>query len=112
MPEAFTAPHRPVAADVPWLEPYPDVMLEAGADSDPAARLESKEATRLAFVATVQLLPPRQRAVLLLRDVLAWRGEEVAVALNTTSPGHSVIGRQDLRTGCIGRFDFFGRRCL
>jgi RNA polymerase sigma-70 factor (ECF subfamily) len=84
LPEVFTARHRPVAADVPWLEPYPDVLMEADADSDPAARLEAKEATRLAFVATVQLLPPRQRAVLLLRDVLAWRAEEVAEALDTT----------------------------
>lgn len=84
VPEAFTARDRPAAADVPWLEPYPDVMIEAGADSDPAARLEAKEATRLAFVATVQLLPPRQRAVLLLRDVLAWRADEVAAALDTT----------------------------
>jgi hypothetical protein len=55
VPEGFTAGHRPAAADIPWLEPYPDVLMVAGPETDPAARLESKEATRLAFVATVQL---------------------------------------------------------
>lgn len=85
VPEEFTGRHRPPAADLPWLEPYPDVLIEAGSDGDPAARLEAKEATRLAFVATVQLLPPRQRAVLLLRDVLAWSANEVAATLDTTT---------------------------
>ena len=51
-------------------------------DSDPAARLELKESVALAFIAAIQLLPPRQRAVLLLRDVLAWSAREVAAALD------------------------------
>ncbi|MGH8915790.1 MAG: RNA polymerase subunit sigma-70 [Acidimicrobiia bacterium] len=84
VPEGFSDRHRPHAADLPWLEPYPDVLMEVGAGWDPAARIEAKEATRLAFVAAIQLLPARQRAVLLLRDVLAWKADEVATALDTT----------------------------
>jgi RNA polymerase sigma-70 factor (ECF subfamily) len=64
--------------DVPWLEPLP-----TGTD-DPADVVTSKESTRLAFVAALQLLPPRQRAVLILRDVLAWRAAEVAELLDTS----------------------------
>ncbi|GAA2102802.1 sigma-70 family RNA polymerase sigma factor [Kitasatospora saccharophila] len=62
------------AADVPWLEPFPDARL------DPAARAD----LRLAWVAAVQLLPARQRAVLVLREVLAFSAAEVAEQLDTT----------------------------
>lgn len=86
VPEGFSDIHRPVAADVPWLEPFPDIYLPAPSEDEPDARIESQEATRLAFVATMQLLPARQRAVLLLRDVLAWSAAEVADALDTTVP--------------------------
>jgi RNA polymerase sigma-70 factor (ECF subfamily) len=84
VPQDFSDRHRPAATDVPWLEPYPDLLLPASESGDPAAKLEMKEATRLAFVATIQLLPPRQRAVLLLRDVLSFSSAEAAVALDTT----------------------------
>ena len=77
---------RPAAADVAWLEPYPDIQLPAPSADEPEARILAQEATRLAFVTAVQLLPGRQRAVLLLRDVLMWEPAEVADALDTTVP--------------------------
>ncbi|HWG63539.1 MAG TPA: sigma-70 family RNA polymerase sigma factor [Streptosporangiaceae bacterium] len=70
--------------EVPWLEPIPDVMVGAGA-SDPAAIVTSRESIRLALIAALQHLPPRQRAVLILRDVLNWRAAEVAELLGTTT---------------------------
>jgi RNA polymerase sigma-70 factor (ECF subfamily) len=72
--------------EVPWLEPYPDALLDGLADGDPGpeARVEGKEAISLAFVTALQLLPPRQRAVLILRDVLGFRASEVAQILEST----------------------------
>jgi RNA polymerase sigma-70 factor (TIGR02960 family) len=69
-----------------WLEPYPDVLLEPIADrgQEPDARYEQREAIALAFMVALQRLPPRQRAVLVLRDVLGFRAAEVADMLKTT----------------------------
>ena len=69
-----------------WLEPYPDVLLEGVPDAAPGpdARYESREALALAFVTGLQRLPPRQRAALVLRDVLGYRAAEVASMLDTT----------------------------
>jgi RNA polymerase sigma-70 factor (ECF subfamily) len=69
-----------------WLEPYPDVLLEGIADHAPGpeARYETKEAVALAFVSGLQHLPPRQRAVLVLRDVLGFRAAEVADILEVS----------------------------
>ena len=69
-----------------WLEPYPDVMLDGIADAAPGpeARFETKEAVALAFVTGLQHLPPRQRAVLVLRDVLGFQASEVASMLDSS----------------------------
>jgi RNA polymerase sigma-70 factor (TIGR02960 family) len=71
--------------EVPWLTPYPDELLDlADPAPGPEAVVESHEATSLAFVTALQLLPPRQRAVLILRDVLGYRAAEAAEVLDTT----------------------------
>jgi len=72
--------------EVVWLEPYPDGLLEGLADSPPGpeARYEANEAMSLAFVTALQLLPPRQRAVLILRDVLGFHANEVADMLESS----------------------------
>ena len=72
--------------EVVWLEPYPDVLLEGLALNPPGpeARYEATEAISLAFVTALQLLPPRQRAVLILRDVLGFHASEVAEMLDST----------------------------
>jgi RNA polymerase sigma-70 factor (TIGR02960 family) len=72
--------------EVGWLEPYPDALLEgaAGAPPGPEARYEQTEAISLAFVTALQVLPPRQLAVLILRDVLGFHANEVADMLDST----------------------------
>src|SRR5262245_34906424 len=73
-------------AEPSWLEPYPDVLLEGLADAAPGpdARYELRESVGLAFVAALQDLPPRQRAALVLRDVLGFHTIEVAEMLDST----------------------------
>jgi RNA polymerase sigma-70 factor (ECF subfamily) len=73
-------------ADMPWLQPYPDRLLEgiAAGDEGPEAVLVSKETIELAFLVAIQHLGPRQRAVLILRDVLGWSAKESATLLETT----------------------------
>ena len=68
-----------------WLEPYPDVLLDDMPDRSPgpAARYEARESIELAFIVALQNLPPRQRAVLVLFDVLGFRTAEVADMLDT-----------------------------
>ncbi len=72
--------------EVPWLQPYPDTHLEGAVDTSPGpeARYEQTESISLAFVTALQFLPPRQLAVLVLRDVLGFRADEVADMLDST----------------------------
>jgi RNA polymerase sigma-70 factor (TIGR02960 family) len=87
-----------------WMEPYPDVLIERIADQAPGpeARYEHKEATGLAFVAGLQHLPPQQRAVLILRDVLSFRAAEVAEMLDTSEAAVNSLLRR-ARTGIESR---------
>jgi len=79
-----------------WLEPYPDVLLEGIRDEAPGpeARYETKEAVALAFIVGLQHLPPQQRAVLVLRDVLGFHAGEVAEMLETTEPSVNSLLRR------------------
>jgi RNA polymerase sigma-70 factor (ECF subfamily) len=79
-------PETPLVPDftVPWLQPLPDRYL-GGDQLDPQARVVERDSVRLALIAAMQLLPPRQRAVLLLRDVLGFTAAEVAAQLDTSS---------------------------
>ncbi|MBC2903271.1 sigma-70 family RNA polymerase sigma factor [Streptomyces cupreus] len=80
--EPSQAPEEPLrapATDVPWLQPLPDSLV------DPASVVAARGSLRLALVAALQHLPARQRAVLILRDVLAWRAPEVASLLGTST---------------------------
>ena len=86
LPEA-ALPEPAGAGDAPpWLEPYPDVLLDHLVDQRPGpeARYETTEAISLAFITALQLLPPRQRAVLVLRDVLGYHAAEAAQMLDAT----------------------------
>jgi RNA polymerase sigma-70 factor (TIGR02960 family) len=76
-------------AEVPWLQPYPDRLLDeiAPRDAEPDAVVVAKETISLAFITAIQLLPPRQRAVLILREVLGWSAGETASLLDTTVAG-------------------------
>jgi RNA polymerase sigma-70 factor (ECF subfamily) len=70
-------------AELPWLQPYPDLLLDeiAPSEEQPDAVVVARETIELAYLAVIQLLPPRQRAVLILRDVLSWSASETAQAL-------------------------------
>ena len=75
-------------AEVSWLSPYPDRLLDEMAPSheEPEAVIVTRETIELAFLAALQVLPPRQRATLIARDVLGWPAAETATALETSVP--------------------------
>jgi RNA polymerase sigma-70 factor, ECF subfamily len=74
------------APEIPWLQPYPDRLLEpiAPAESEPESMAVSRETIELVFLAALQHLPPRQRAILILRDVLDWSARETAELLEAS----------------------------
>jgi RNA polymerase sigma-70 factor, ECF subfamily len=73
-------------ADLPWIQPYPDRLLDevAAPEEEPGGVVVARETIELAFIAAIQHLPPRQRAVLILRDVLGWSAQEAALHLEST----------------------------
>jgi RNA polymerase sigma-70 factor (ECF subfamily) len=79
------APPVPAASDVAWLQPIPDVLVTPAAD-DPAEIVTAREGLRLALIASLQYLPARQRAALILREVLSFPASDVAAMLGTTVP--------------------------
>jgi RNA polymerase sigma-70 factor (TIGR02960 family) len=83
---AIDPPEPTRLGEITWLEPYPDALLEGALNVPlgPEARYEQTEAISLAFVTALQILPARQRAVLILREVLGYRASEVADMLDTT----------------------------
>jgi RNA polymerase sigma-70 factor, ECF subfamily len=86
---AMVDPPEPTRRTKPiWLDPYPDVLLEDVPDRSPgpAARYEARESIEVAFIVALQNLPPRQRAVLVLRDVLGFRTAQVAGMLDASEP--------------------------
>jgi RNA polymerase sigma-70 factor (ECF subfamily) len=90
LPSGFVGPNDDPEApfafahEVPWLQPFPNSLLGAEA-ADPARILTDRASLRLALIAALQYLPPRQRAILILRDVLDWSAAETAAALDTTT---------------------------
>ena len=82
----FEPPEPTRLGEVVWLEPFPDALLEGAIDAPlgPEARYEQTESISLAFVTALQILPPRQLAVLILRDVLGFHANEVADMLDST----------------------------
>jgi RNA polymerase sigma-70 factor, ECF subfamily len=88
--ELGTRPLPP--SDLPWLQPYPDLLLDEGAE--PGDAVVARETIELAFLAAIQHLPPRQRAVLILRDALDWSaGETAAVLEMSTAAANSALQR-------------------
>ncbi|MGH3004256.1 MAG: sigma-70 family RNA polymerase sigma factor [Gaiellaceae bacterium] len=105
--------------EVTWLQPIPDALV-APPEDDPAEVAARRETIRLAFVAALQFLPPRQRAVLILCEVLRWQASEVAELLETTTASvnsalqraRSTIGSSEVDSGAVSELDESDRALL
>ena len=86
MPASDPTAPLPPPADLPWLQPYPDRLLGqvAAPEEEPGALVVARETIELAFIAAIQHLPPRQRAALILRDVVGWSAKETAGLMETS----------------------------
>lgn len=101
LPQVVGPPADPLAAPPPasetgWLEPYPDRLLDEAVDGSetPDQTIVARETIELAFLVAIQHLPPRQRAVLILRDVLGWSARETAAVVDmTVIAGNSALQR-------------------
>jgi RNA polymerase sigma-70 factor (ECF subfamily) len=98
-----TRARRPLPAglgEIPWLEPFPESRRPRADPADPASVVAARADLRLALIAALQLLPARQRAVLILRDVLGWRAAEVAGLLGTSAAAvNSMLQRARAQLG-------------
>lgn len=91
-------------AEVPWMQPYPDAMLDevAATDDEPDAVVVARETIELTFLAALQLLPPRPRAALIVRDVLGWTAAEAAATRASPPPTAPPAGPRHARAGPAG----------
>jgi RNA polymerase sigma-70 factor (ECF subfamily) len=118
-PTAAFGPSGGVPDDTPWLEPFPDALFDLADDAPgPEARYETKELIELAFIAALQHLAPRQRAVLLLRDVLGLPARDVATLLDmSVAAANSALQRardrlDGIRPSASVRLDAAAERAL
>jgi len=88
VPDPSSGSTGPSVATMPWLQPYPDAMLEDPVSDQPGpeALAMTRESLSLAYLTVIQILPPRQRAVLILRDVFDWPAREVATLIDVSVP--------------------------
>lgn len=109
-PAAVEPPEPTRLGAISWLQPYPDMLLDDVPDCAPGpeAVIEAREAASLAFVTALQLLPPRQRAVLILREALGYQASEVAAMLDSTQESVTSALRR-ARTTLAAELELRGR---
>src|SRR3954462_13048570 len=118
--QSSSSPPGPTLPEVAWLQPIPDTSVVATAADDPAELALSRETIKLAFVAALQHLPPRQRAALILCEVLRWKASEAAELLETTTASvnsalqraRATLDAADLSSGATEPLDEANRKLL
>jgi RNA polymerase sigma-70 factor, ECF subfamily len=105
-PDDPSTPPAPPAEEALWLDPYPDVLLDAHEAADPQRRYEARESIELAFITAIHRLSPRQRAVLVLRDALDFSARETAEMLGTSLASvNSTLHRARVAIGASDSMD-------